>query len=132
MKRRGNQYDWSIGSRCGCAHENERWVTRFTVIHGSFDCVEPLTDVIHQVGSGETLGYLGAVHVWSTSVESRPSVSEVRRGISWVPAVTSGVVGDRSRSARGGRPLTVRSGRESASVRKSRLGQCHAQVLNAG
>ena len=65
------------------------------VIHGSFGCVEPLTDVIHQVGSVETLGYLGAVHVWSTSVRSSPSVSEVRMGISWVPAVTSGIVGDR-------------------------------------
>lgn len=60
------------------------------VIHRPFDCVEPLTDVIHQVGSKETLGYLGAVHVWATSVGSNPSVSEVRIGSPWAPAVTVG------------------------------------------
>ena len=100
--------------------------------------MEPLTDVIHRVGSGETLGYLGAVHVWSTSVGSSPSVSEVRMGISWVPAVpavpavTSGAVGDRFGSARGGRALTVRFGMENDPHCKLRPGQYQAQVSNAG
>lgn len=31
MKRCGTQYNWSIESRCGCAHENGRWVTRFSL-----------------------------------------------------------------------------------------------------
>jgi hypothetical protein len=50
MECRGNQCVWSIDPRCGCAHEKEWWVTRFTVIHHSFDGVEPLTDVVYQVG----------------------------------------------------------------------------------
>jgi hypothetical protein len=56
MERPGNQHVRSIEPRCDCAHENGRWVTRFTVIHDSFDCVEPLTDVVHRVGSEETQG----------------------------------------------------------------------------
>jgi hypothetical protein len=69
MKRPGNQCVRSIESRCGCTHEKGRWVTRFTVIHGSFDCVEPLTDVVHSGGQRrDSTGYLGAVHVWATPV----------------------------------------------------------------
>lgn len=61
-----NNFDAVLHMRMG------RWVTRFLVIHGAFDCEEPLTG-LSTGWQRRDAGYLGAVHVLIARSRPRPA-----------------------------------------------------------
>ena len=136
MKRRGNQYDWSIESRCGCAHENERWVTRFSLSTVRSIVWNRKRTLSTRWAAERRKGYLGAVHVWSTFVYIQPERQrgphEQFKGAGLKDERRPRLSGSRLGSARSGRALTVRFGTEGLPDCKSWPEQHQAPVRNTG
>jgi hypothetical protein len=96
MERPGNQCVRSIDPRCGCAHEKGRRVTRFIVIHRFFDCVEPLTYVVHSGGQRRDSRLISEL---STSGQRPlPSVRLSNRPVLLADVIFFGLAGDCGRT----------------------------------